>query len=976
MKRFKKISKFILSFMIMLNMLFVFFIDITFSYKNDFISHKQEQNEITRQTDITSSSGIIKENIQMKNKDKINEDKLKNETKEECTLVNNLEPKLKKEFKQKLRSGSTTPISGTSTIAANEIAPANYLQIIDRIAGAKVEILETGPGVNATKSLNPWEVANDLWSGKFNDAIFSKLSGNGYGGYTIQFKPSNTSAYGYTTDPKAGWDNSDLNLSTSSMWVKIKYTNAAYYDGELVDAIAVIKITPFKNRTEGASWSNGDYTNNTYYPLVQISDLLYRGWNWQNVNEINVDLQLFKKGSSSPIQFSEGNFGDMEATYYTVNSLNPTSIQGEGENPAATYGPEYVLPKKGTYSGAYVIPSSHIVTSYGGDTSMGTQYAYNGGSSYWDGDDPSHHNWSQNSVLFTTKATTHLNFTMGNLSRDPQQQSVKRTNFVWTSISTQSFTNSYVKYIDIPVEKKWQGPGAGDDVSTVTVKLYAKYKLNYQDKEYEFRNLTLTKDSNGNWKGKFIGVPDLPSLKKLLEKHHKGGTITDQTYIVKEVYLDGKEITNTDYESTINGNMNSGFVINNKRVKNGLTVIKNWQDQNGNQITGNDTSKFPEVKVLLKRKIKTGNYSWIEDSSFSKEVSLNYDGNWKNVINGLDIKDSQNREYVYYIIEQNIPKGFRIVSYKPSSSSNPLVCTGIEIGNKTTDENKLEVTNAKDLADVNIEKVWLDVNGVQMPFNQTSNFGNIKVNLYRKVGNIKDDNFVKEVTLSYTKNWKEKVTELSVHNSDGELYNYYIEEDATTLPDGFSIKGYTPTSGINLSQDSTNNILKVENIRDKVDIPIEKIWYDVKGNKITTEGPPNLVVKLYRTTDGTTKNGELVQIEGKNEVLLTYNQGAWSYKYKNLPIKDNNGKYYTYYIQEVKPSGYLEIGSIEERSITFKQNDNTIKTLTLKNKLNPVYPATGGNGSKVYLTVGITAVAFGILLREIIQNKKERRKNA
>ena len=182
MKRFKKISKFILSFMIMLNMLFVFFIDITFSYKNDFISHKQEQNEITRQTDITSSSGIIKENIQMKNKDKINEDKLKNETKEECTLVNNLEPKLKKEFKQKLRSGSTTPISGTSTIAANEIAPANYLQIIDRIAGAKVEILETGPGVNATKSLNPWEVANDLWSGKFNDAIFNKLSGNGYGG--------------------------------------------------------------------------------------------------------------------------------------------------------------------------------------------------------------------------------------------------------------------------------------------------------------------------------------------------------------------------------------------------------------------------------------------------------------------------------------------------------------------------------------------------------------------------------------------------------------------------------------------------------------------------------------------------------------------------------------------------------------------------------------------------------------------------
>ena len=32
------------------------------------------------------------------------------------------------------------------------------------------------------------------------------------------------------------------------------------------------------------------------------------------------------------------------ADYYTINSLNPADVQ-EGENPAAYYGPEYVVPQ-------------------------------------------------------------------------------------------------------------------------------------------------------------------------------------------------------------------------------------------------------------------------------------------------------------------------------------------------------------------------------------------------------------------------------------------------------------------------------------------------------------------------------------------------------------------------------------------------------------------------------------------------------
>lgn len=295
----------------------------------------------------------------------------------------------------------------------------------------------------------------------------------------------------------------------------LKYTNAAYYKGGLVDAVATIKVTPMKNRTPGANWGNENYGNIKYYPIIQISDVLYRGWNWQNVDEINVDLQLIDKNSGQPIDFNAGAFGDFSATYYTINSLNEASIQGDGEYPAAAYGPEYVFPKADTVSNVYVIPSSHIKTSYNGGP--GVQYAYNGGSDYWDGDDPSHPNWSQNSVLFTTSNTNHLNFTMGNLARHPQDQRVPRTNFVWTSISTQSFTNYYVEYIDIPVEKKWsdgQYNDHGDDA--IDVELYYEYYKNGQRFEKKVSKKTLNKSAN--WKGTFFQQPNIESLRKLIAK--------------------------------------------------------------------------------------------------------------------------------------------------------------------------------------------------------------------------------------------------------------------------------------------------------------------------------------------------------------------------------------------------------------------------------------------------------------------------
>lgn len=139
------------------------------------------------------------------------------------------------------------------------------------------------------------------------------------------------------------------------MWVKVKYTDATYYDGELVDAEAIIKVTPFKTRTNRSRWSpNGGYNywgNKTYadkdndkpiyYPTIQISGLLHGGWVRQNVDEFNVDISFYRKGSTTPITL-KGTFNDEEATYYTINSLNPEYNYTDGTMVLNMYFPKMV----------------------------------------------------------------------------------------------------------------------------------------------------------------------------------------------------------------------------------------------------------------------------------------------------------------------------------------------------------------------------------------------------------------------------------------------------------------------------------------------------------------------------------------------------------------------------------------------------------------------------------------------------------
>lgn len=428
------------------------------------------------------------------------------------------------------------PVRDTETIEPDDIAPPNYLNLLANMPGASATV-EPGPGVNG----DDWTYQKDvielpantetyseaLWNGDWSEAsttLFSQFKGND--ATVVRFKPSDPRARNYRKNMDAGWDRKDLNLATTRMWVKVKYKNAAYYKNEIVDCEAIIKVTPMKNRNEN-SYNDEDYGEDPYYPILQISHNLYKGWCWQNVREINVEL-VFKRKNGEVIKFDSSTFDGKNATYFTINSLHEASEHRDGS--IHYLGAEYVRPDEATITGAYVIPGSNIQTSYNGGYSSGIQYAYNGGTNKWDGDDPSHPDWSKNSVLFTTANTQRLNFTMGNLMRDPEWGYVPRTNFVWISMSTQSFANYYVNYKDIEIIKSWID---GDEVhNPIRVKLLQNYKVRIkfnngwgnETRDIEIKNLF--KDStdlseSSNWKGAFYRIPGEESQTKLIKRNYR-----------------------------------------------------------------------------------------------------------------------------------------------------------------------------------------------------------------------------------------------------------------------------------------------------------------------------------------------------------------------------------------------------------------------------------------------------------------------
>lgn len=547
----------------------------------------------------------------------------------------------------------------------------NNLQIVDNIKGAKVEVIEKNDdGVNNICTISDdqanWVSPNDsMFVGEFygtewsagagiDEYMYDSMKGGDsdrkFGGVSVQFK-SSVEGYQYDVDLEDGsitykgtenpvlddgdvpyniytnppddyrrgytdgWKPDDLDLKKTTMKVTLRYTNAGYYRGKLIDAEAEIRITPSKNKNQTSNEKQlevGGYCG-IYYPMFQASGSLYRGWVWQNVEQFHVELTFYEKDSDIPIELGSSNASSagnnqsneaMNADYYVINSLNPESKIETTGKPTVYVGPEYVLPthkianayKVGTYTGSDGTPYSSNIQEQYNDSVQAPQYAYNGGKAPWNSDDDSNLGWAQNSVMIMPKAgTTTLGFTMGNMSRIPPSSdatATQATDLMWASISTTPYTKEY-QPINIDVEKTWQGITDLTDIKSIDLKLYGEYS-DGENKTVKLdldRQITITPDKDGNWKGTFNFVPGEDFL---TENNYDN----DFRYVVQETnitYIDGTSKTPEDAGFKLGGTTaiglesveEDGGTISQKfeltNIMPGLTIIKKGIDSDGKE---------------------------------------------------------------------------------------------------------------------------------------------------------------------------------------------------------------------------------------------------------------------------------------------------------------------------------------------------------------------------------------------------------
>ena len=574
-----------------------------------------------------------------------------------------------------------------SPVLHDSFAPMNNLLILDNMEGASVTVTTQNMDndkISDIAVLNPNSENNNQdydgmttanWSSVSNTMYGSMCAGTGdtkYGGVAVRFTPTDykyidMSGKSYSNhnndinetfkwEFEAGWDPRDRNLSRTEMSVTLQYTNVGYYRGELINATAVIKVTPSKNRNHDTAWyKNGDGGyKGTYYPMFQASASLYRGWVWQNVEQFHVDLTFtYAEGelAGQAITLGSGaqSYDSMFADYYTINSLNPQYNTGDSsryentEWPCRFIGAEYVLPEHNIQH-AYKVQNytvgdksfiSNISDSFTSKDANGNdfiQYAYNGGDTPWpeEYDVIDSDGWAQNSVMIIPDSTRTLSITMGQLEWQPWNYAsdsnkvgyTKASNVMWATISTRPFTQTRVP-VNINFEKKWADISNEDleKIASVSLELRLAYDkkvdpdtdsvVNPNSGEEFLRSITLSEGDGGSWTGTFNLIPDL--------KFYKENGYVNPGYVIREIkitYNDGTEISadSSDFPFDISGddkkiddinresegsyNIRESFEITNTEKQTGtINIQKLSSDAEGDNAMPNVTFSLQKANV-------------------------------------------------------------------------------------------------------------------------------------------------------------------------------------------------------------------------------------------------------------------------------------------------------------------------------------------------------------------------------------------
>lgn len=333
--------------------------------------------------------------------------------------------------------------------------------------------------------------------------------------------------------------------------------------------------------------------------------------------------------------------------------------------------------------------------------------------------------------------------------------------------------------------------------------------------------------------------------------------VTPETVTEEDTYKGTSETTadGANFTNTLTGTVD-------------IPVSKIWQD--GSDADG---ERPTEVTLIL-----------YADGVEKERITLTADNadagkdRWSYTFTGLDKYDSTGKQITYTVGEAAVPDGYEA----------------------SADQGSYTVTNVL-LTSLSVRKVW---GGVPEEDQE-----DVTVALYRSIEGQEEEAVtdgqgnVLTLTLTAQGNWTGTFTDIPRFDENGNRYSYTVRE--------ISIGGRPAEESdyiIHIGKDKNGAV--VSNIA-KTFLTGVKIWRD-EQNAYGTR-PETLKLTLWRQIEG----GEKEQAEA-TPVWDNTDSDTWTYTFENLPVTDDEGNPYTYWVTEEVP---------EEYELTQQEGNRFVNTL-------------------------------------------------
>lgn len=665
-----------------------------------------------------------------------------------------------------------------------------------------------------------------------------------------------------------------------------------------------------------------------------------------------------------------------------TNTLNDTKIYGEKkwnpgtpeQKPSVTLTLQY-LKENGTWAPVKNKNNSNVTVTLNGETDpnpANPYYEYEAWKAIWE-DLPSVLPGSKLDDQGMTQYRVVESVPSGYLQEGETQIDTNNgySRYTFTNVQSTSFS----------VEKVWGGVVKGKQVVAGLYRTINDNKGTSEDYQVKASDgkaqKTVTLGQSNSWKGSFTGLPKYDKDGNLYTYYAReltidgtaAGTVdyiseiyyhdeTSKTKIVNVVKVDitgkkiwkdngnayntrpknleltlyrqedgssGKKLVNKSPEWTKPANSNEWTYVykdlpaaNGEGIKYIYTVEENVPDpasgddeytlsQSGNNLTNTLTDK---ISISGKKVWRDGSNA---DGKRPESIKIELYANGTKIKDKTIGEDAENWSYTFENLDEYDVNGKRI-----SYTVDEVLPEGYS---KVVDDKT--IINTK-LTSLDVEKVWGGV--------ETNAQKEVVVGLYRTTGekdvtkDAVEDSGGNQVTrtLNSDNGWKNTFSNLPKYELNGEgkevKYIYYARE--LTIG-GDPVKNAGLYAVYNHDTENEKAVIyetKIVNVGKKT-ISGTKTWVD-NGDSYKTR-PENLDLTLTRKADGKT---EIVKDKDGNHLQPIWadkNTDKWTYTYTDLPAADENGKEYTYTVEEKVPD--LTGGD----SYTPKQDgDNFTNTLT------------------------------------------------